>query len=425
MWRMVFPQRPWAIAGCYAPDSNGYATTTDVLLDWNLLTEATQYQVQLSTSASFTSTLVDTTLAPSAYHVPAAKLNGTATTYYWRARFHHGSNAWSAWSNVWPFHTTMAAVTRSPHWDPPDSSVLTSRYPKFDWTWTTGADLFELQLDDDSNFSTPAVDTQVSANEYAERDGLAAGTYYWRTKCRVGAQWSTWSSKHYFTDQPGWTKEASLPTTVDGGGALCYGKRAGAESLWALVGGTSTSFYNYYVGSNEWHSMPSTLWPQYLGASIVTGGYDHELWENSGATGPAVTDSWANRYLLNNNTWREPYYLPRWTSPLPQCTSYCAPGSALSYQYTASGWGNLYLTTAGDQRPDFWYLNVAADGYGGGQTAGRTPISAPPSVLYTPEGFEVKFSTTSAGPISACIYDATGRLVKRLATSMFPLASTC
>jgi hypothetical protein len=415
VWRMVFPQRPWALAGCYAPDSNGYANTTDVLLDWNVLTEATQYQVQLSTSASFASTLLDTTLAANACHVSSSKFGGAATTYYWRVRFHHGSNAWSAWSNVWPFHKTTTAVTRSPHWDPPDSSVLTSRYPKFDWTWTTGANLFELQLDDDSSFGSPAADTQVSANEYVARDSLVAGTYYWRTKYRVGANWSSWSSKHYFLDQPDWVQETDMPTTVDGGGALCYGKRSGntADSLWALVGGGSKSFYDYYLGSSSWTSVAPTVSPQHFGASLVTGGYDREIWENSGATGPAVTDSWLRRYLLYDNTWHKMDYLPSWTSP-SQCTSYCATGSALSYNYTGAGRDNLYLTTAGDQRPDFWVLSVTVDEDGGGQTAGRTPVSAPPSVIYTPEGFEVKFSTNSAGPISARIYDAAGRLVKRL-----------
>jgi hypothetical protein len=71
-------------------------------LNWNLVSGATKYTVQLSTSPSFGTTLVDTTSLASTF-TPSPNLPKNKTIY-WRIRA-LGLNGPSNWSTIFSFHT--------------------------------------------------------------------------------------------------------------------------------------------------------------------------------------------------------------------------------------------------------------------------------------------------------------------------------
>ena len=56
--------------------------------------------------------------------------------------------------------------------------------PTFLWDRVDGAAGYRLQVDDDSNFSTPLINKNVDATSYTPTTVFADGTYYWRVTIR-------------------------------------------------------------------------------------------------------------------------------------------------------------------------------------------------------------------------------------------------
>lgn len=83
------------------PSNNAVNQLLSVNMKWNSATGATSYQVQVSTSSSFTSTILDANTNNTNYTITNLASN---TVYYWRVRGVHPSNN-GAWSNVWNFKT--------------------------------------------------------------------------------------------------------------------------------------------------------------------------------------------------------------------------------------------------------------------------------------------------------------------------------
>jgi len=82
---------------------------------------------------------------------------------------------------------------------PSNGGTSTSLTPTFTWENTRPADSFEIQVDDDSSFSSPAIDTTVTSNWYSPSTLLADGTgYYWRLRMSRTGVSSDWSSTRSF-----------------------------------------------------------------------------------------------------------------------------------------------------------------------------------------------------------------------------------
>ena len=56
--------------------------------------------------------------------------------------------------------------------------------PTFLWDRVDGAAGYRIQVDDDSNFSTPLIDKNVDGTSYTPTTVFADGTYYWRVTIR-------------------------------------------------------------------------------------------------------------------------------------------------------------------------------------------------------------------------------------------------
>jgi hypothetical protein len=78
------------------------------------------------------------------------------------------------------------------------------RQVTFRWAVTTPGATYQIDIDNDANFSSPYVSTTTSATSYTSGDllitvGPPMGTrYYWRVRSRLGqAAWSAWSTSRY------------------------------------------------------------------------------------------------------------------------------------------------------------------------------------------------------------------------------------
>ncbi len=97
------------------------------LLDWPGIPGATQYQLQISSSSTFTYLVLSITgLTQSQYQVPPGILICN-THYYWRYRGFIGG-AWASWSNIFEFTTTCVGIGE-PGSKIPDEFILYQNYP--------------------------------------------------------------------------------------------------------------------------------------------------------------------------------------------------------------------------------------------------------------------------------------------------------
>ncbi|HMB21980.1 MAG TPA: hypothetical protein VKP08_04070, partial [Anaerolineales bacterium] len=85
-----------------SPANGSAVTTLKPALDWDDVTSATGYTVQISTSSTFATTLVNATITPSTYTSTVYLPSGNVV--YWRVRA-NGANGPSAWSEVKSFTT--------------------------------------------------------------------------------------------------------------------------------------------------------------------------------------------------------------------------------------------------------------------------------------------------------------------------------
>lgn len=102
-----------AVPTLSSPGNNSIGQNTSLTLDWNSVTNATSYDVQLSTNNNFISFVINENLTSTEKSVNNLQ---SLTQYFWRVRAISSSDT-SAWSSVWNFTTKdpyCTAGTRNP-----------------------------------------------------------------------------------------------------------------------------------------------------------------------------------------------------------------------------------------------------------------------------------------------------------------------
>lgn len=165
---------------------------TTLTLSWNPSTGATAYRLQVSTSSTFITTILDdSTVVTSSRQIGSLANN---TTYYWRVKAKNIGGI-SAWSSVWSFKTTIATPT-TPILDlPPNGSENNPTTLELRWNLSTGTTTYRLQVSMNSAFSTTIVDDSTITAIFHQVGPLAHDTtYYWRVRAKNIGGTSAWSS---------------------------------------------------------------------------------------------------------------------------------------------------------------------------------------------------------------------------------------
>jgi subtilisin family serine protease len=167
-------------------------------LTWAASTGATSYQLQVSTSSTFGSTVYNTS-GLTATSVSVTGLSAS-TTYYWRVNASNAAGT-SDWSSVYSF-TTAASSGSAPAAptlvSPANGATNQSTTLTLRWNASTGATSYTVVLARDSAF-TNIVASGTTANTSATVSGLSRRTtYYWRVNASNGYGTSPWSSYRYF-----------------------------------------------------------------------------------------------------------------------------------------------------------------------------------------------------------------------------------
>ncbi len=188
---------------CTLPVAPTLATPADgatnlvqpIVLDWNDVATATNYQVQVDNNSNFASTTIDQQSATSTFSASGLT---DATTFYWRVRA-QSSCGWGSWSTSRSF-TTGCTLPGVATLNTPANGALNVVQPvALDWSDVSGATLYQVQVDNNSDFSSTAVDQQPATSTYSA-SGLTASTlYYWRVRAQNSCGWGSWSASRTFT----------------------------------------------------------------------------------------------------------------------------------------------------------------------------------------------------------------------------------
>ncbi len=167
-----------------APANLAAGVTIVPTFTWSVVTGAETYDLQVSTSSGFGTTVISQTgLASASYSVTTANQLSNSITYYWRVRAVRASApaSTSDWSSSRVFVTVASAM---PYLTvPANGSTITGSMIFFSW-WTTNlGGLYDLQIDDAADFLTPiqTFSNILYTNYYWTHTGLTPGnTYHWR-----------------------------------------------------------------------------------------------------------------------------------------------------------------------------------------------------------------------------------------------------
>jgi hypothetical protein len=161
-------------------------------LDWDNVDGATSYDVYFGTSSNppyYGST------ASTSYSLPTL---GYGTHYYWKIVAKNACGQ-STSGPVWDFTTQCLAPGTPTLSSPANWSYAGGPTPEFTWSAVSGAVSYRIQVDNNSNFGTPEVNTTTSSLSYTPASPLPPDTYYWRVRASNSCGDGPWSSEWNLT----------------------------------------------------------------------------------------------------------------------------------------------------------------------------------------------------------------------------------
>ena len=90
-------------------------------------------------------------------------------------------------------------VSQSHFYPPPGAIIVDTENIYFNWSDIQGTSKYWLQLDNNTDFSSPVVsDSNITKSNYTLQDNLHEDTYYWRIRAKTNSLWSNWSNTLHF-----------------------------------------------------------------------------------------------------------------------------------------------------------------------------------------------------------------------------------
>lgn len=169
------------------PDSSSFNNLLMTILKWSNVAGANNYKINVSTDPNFST--IDFDLTTNAVSIEVNGLTNN-TKYYWRIKG-VGSDGEGDWSDVWNFTTVLSSPVLN---SPSDNSRNNLYDTKLTWASVFGATNYDVEIDDDSTFSS--VDFESTGLDKVELDLsnlLPATKYFWRVKANNTNSSSGWS----------------------------------------------------------------------------------------------------------------------------------------------------------------------------------------------------------------------------------------
>lgn len=207
-------QLPDAPSLVYPADRAG-SVTVPLTFQWTPLAGVLSYDLQASTSAGFSTLVVDQSGLTSAAHYTEALQGGIS--YYWRVRARNAEGS-GPWSSVWSFSTAAGSLSAPVMIAPGDGEANVPTSTTFRWAEVPQATRYELQASTSSGFGSLVINQASLTSTTFGATGLQPGTkYWWRVRAANAGGTSAWYSAWSFTTASAGTAPAvpTLDTPAD------------------------------------------------------------------------------------------------------------------------------------------------------------------------------------------------------------------
>lgn len=202
---------PGAVA-LSVPQDGATDLATTVVFQWQAVSDATAYQLQLATDAGFTGVVRNETVAATSRTVSGLD---ESTTYYWRVRATN-TDGDGPWSNGRSFTTTVGAPGAVALSSPQDGDSIEGESVTFQWQSLASAVSYRVQVGLDPSFNTTVFDEAGLSATSRTVSGLdESATYYWRVRAANSGGDGPWSAVRSFSTRPALPGMITLVTPDD------------------------------------------------------------------------------------------------------------------------------------------------------------------------------------------------------------------
>lgn len=159
------------------PEDSEIAVPVSATLTWAEVPGATSYNLQVSTSSTFASNIIEKTDIATISFKTATLVN--ETKYFWRVSATNSSGT-SDWSTVYCFTTIKPTPAIPVLLIPANAAIDVDTVGTFIWNTSSGADKYRLQVSKTSSFDICIADKDVSDTSYTNVSLNTNTKYYWR-----------------------------------------------------------------------------------------------------------------------------------------------------------------------------------------------------------------------------------------------------
>jgi hypothetical protein len=216
IWSFTTAIAPPAAPLLVAPSNYSTGVSRTPLLDWNTVSGAQNYRVQVSTNPSFTTTVINqANLTSSQYQVSTMNNLQYNTTYYWRVNATNSAGT-GPYSEIWNFSTSIAPPPAPTLIYPANNATGISLTPQFDWSDVTGITEYRIQVSTNNQFTSLVLNQIVPNSNYQTQPGTLTGStqFYWRVASINSGGQGNFSNAFTFTTQQ--TMFLSLKVFLEG-----------------------------------------------------------------------------------------------------------------------------------------------------------------------------------------------------------------
>jgi len=234
-----------------SPASASTVSSLTPRLEWNASSGAVSYGIQISTSSSFASLLVNETGITDLYYDIAPGILKWNTTYYWRVNARNSFGSTSSWSTSRYFKTALGPPPNAP--SDLIATPISSSQINLTWQDNSGDETgFKIERKTGTGSYSQIATVGANVTSYSNTGLTASTTYYYRVRAYSAAGNSDYSNEASATTLPPPPSGPTLKSPASGSTVatltprLEWNASSGAVSYGVQIS-TSSSFTNLLV----------------------------------------------------------------------------------------------------------------------------------------------------------------------------------
>jgi subtilisin-like proprotein convertase family protein len=149
---------------------------------WNPVLNATAYQIEIDNNSNFSSPEVVRSVGSTSIDLASLGISLGDGLYHWRVRARNG-NRFGPFSSVRTLTIDVTSPEAPALNTPLNNALLSVPRPSLSWRPSVGATRYHLQVDNNSDFSSPEISQHpITSTSFTPAFPLMQGVYYWRVR---------------------------------------------------------------------------------------------------------------------------------------------------------------------------------------------------------------------------------------------------